>query len=60
MTLIRIAALSLLLGSAVAGVIWFLWGAVENLLPQRKAEPETTEGQRSKSSKEKAGSGKAA
>lgn len=40
MTLIRIAALSILLGSAMAGTVWFLWGAIENLLPKRAAEPE--------------------
>lgn len=40
MTVIRIAALSILLGSAVAGTVWFMWGAIENLLPKRSAEPE--------------------
>lgn len=41
MTLIRIAALSILLGSAVAGMVWFMWGAIENLMPKRAAaEPE--------------------
>ncbi len=40
MTLIRIVALSVLLGSAVTGVVWFLWGAIENVLPQRKTAEE--------------------
>lgn len=48
MTLFRIAALSLLLGSAVAGVVWFLWGAVENLMPRKKPAdaPEPAKGEK--------------
>jgi hypothetical protein len=58
MTLIRIAALSLLLGSAVAGVVWFLWGAAENLLLRNTPEPEATRDAMAPA--EKAGPGKAA
>jgi len=61
MTLIRIAALSILLGSAVAGVVWFLWGAVENFRPQRAAEPEAEAPKKdAKAPGEHAGPGKAA
>ncbi len=39
MTLFRILALSLLLGSALAGVVWFAWGAIQNLMTRSAAAP---------------------
>jgi len=56
MTLIRIFALSLLLGSAVAGMVWFAWGVVSKLAgggqptvadsKDEKKEPARAEGKR--------------
>ncbi len=43
MTLVRILALSLLLGSALSGLVWFTWGAVGSLVPKRQPEPAAAE-----------------
>jgi hypothetical protein len=59
MTLIRIVALSVLLGAAVAGVVWFLWGAIANLLP-RRAPAVSGDAKDAKDTKKEAGPGKAA
>jgi len=39
MNLVRILALSLLLGTAVAGMVWFTWGVIANLAGGRKVAP---------------------
>ena len=44
MTLVRILALSLLLGSALSGLVWFTWGAVGSLAAKRQPEPAAAEG----------------
>lgn len=60
MTLIRIVALSVLLGSAVTGVVWFLIGAIQNILPQRKAAEPESDKKDAKGAAKDAGTGKAA
>ena len=37
MTMVRIFALSMLLGVGAGGVVWFAWGAITNVF--RKREP---------------------
>ncbi len=48
MTLFRILALSLLLGSALAGVVWFAWGAIQNLMTRSATAPTPAAAQDSK------------
>ena len=39
MTLVRIFALSLLLGASLGGLVWFAWGVLGNMFKSGKAEP---------------------
>ena len=39
MSLMNMAALSLLAGVVTAGLVWFAWGVAENLLAMWRAEP---------------------
>ncbi len=43
MTVIRIAMLAVLLGSAAAALIWFSWGAIHALLAGRGANAKPSE-----------------
>jgi hypothetical protein len=52
MTLVRILALSLLLGAALSGLVWFTWGAVGSLVPKRQPGPAAAEGKGSTKEKD--------